>query len=138
MNGAEPQYNYVKPRFFIEERINDKYLPELLNYKFRFAYGKIMPLISVSMGLKKNVYDLDWKLCSPPELPFNIPKPTNLAKMISLARTLAKPFEFVRIDLYLCKDDKIYFGEYTFSPNRGHKFFTFAQEKLLSQYWPKF
>jgi hypothetical protein len=44
--------------------------------------------------------------------------PDNCQKMIEVAELLAKPFPFVRVDLYNV-DGKIYFGEFTFTPTAG-------------------
>jgi hypothetical protein len=38
--------------------------------------------------------------------------------MVKMAEDLAKPFPFVRVDLYNI-DGKIYFGELTFTPAKG-------------------
>ena len=38
--------------------------------------------------------------------------------MFEIARRLSKGINFVRVDLYQCKD-KIYFGEFTFFPDAG-------------------
>jgi hypothetical protein len=45
-------------------------------------------------------------------------KPSKLAEMIDLAKSLCSNFIFVRVDLY-CTDSKIYFGELTFTPQSG-------------------
>ena len=44
------------------------------------------------------------------------PDPERLAAMIDAARTLAAPFDYVRVDLYNGLDG-IYFGELTFTPS---------------------
>ena len=44
--------------------------------------------------------------------------PTRWADMTSMAETLAAPFKFVRVDMYVV-DDKIYVGELTFWPKGG-------------------
>ena len=49
---------------------------------------------------------------------YELKKPSNFSKMISLAETLAKTFPFVRVDLYNI-DGVIYFGEMTFTPAKG-------------------
>ena len=48
----------------------------------------------------------------------DIEKPKNLDKMINFCNDFCKKIklEFVRIDLYEI-NDKIYFGEFTFTPN---------------------
>ena len=43
--------------------------------------------------------------------------------MITIAEKLAKPFIFVRVDLYVIQN-KIYFGELTFHPDSGFTIFS--------------
>lgn len=43
--------------------------------------------------------------------------------MIDVVRKLAKPFQFVRVDLYMA-NDHIYFGELTFTDGAGSDPFT--------------
>lgn len=45
-------------------------------------------------------------------------KPKKFKEMIEIAETLSKEFPFVRIDLYYV-NNRIYFGEITFTPNNG-------------------
>ncbi len=45
-----------------------------------------------------------------------LPEPNRLAMMIAAARTLAAPFDYVRVDLYDGLDG-VYFGELTFTPS---------------------
>ena len=47
-----------------------------------------------------------------------VERPGQLEKMIGLAEKLAKDIPFVRVDLY-CVDDRIYFGEMTFTNGSG-------------------
>ena len=45
-------------------------------------------------------------------------RPACFERMCKTAKALAKPFEFVRVDLYEV-DNEIFFGELTFSPGAG-------------------
>jgi hypothetical protein len=132
----EPHYKYIKPRFFIEEKINDKYLGkngEALVYMFRCIHGE-----PISLGIKhkklQNSYDIDFNLMHK-ELDFIIRKPENYSNILNIVRELSKIFEFVRIDLYLSKDNKIYFSEFTFTPNGGSKFFNNKLEIEYGMLW---
>lgn len=120
---AEKHYSSIKPRIIVEE-----YLCESpLEYKIHVFNGKAKYLYVVSNRGKDirytNLY-IDWK-------PFNaaqfngwktsetkINKPSNFGEMVKIAEKLAKPFPFVRVDLYNIKG-KIYFSEMTFTPARG-------------------
>lgn len=79
-------------------------------------------------NIRENVYDLNWNII--PDIltshsPYDnlpvIPKPDCLGEMISISKSLSKPFPQVRIDLYLV-NGKIYFGEMTFTSGKMEEF----------------
>lgn len=130
----EPHYKYLKPMFFIEEKIKDKVLGITGNaivYMFRCIHGK-PEIISIKYNNKQNFYDKDWNIFE--KHVENIEKPPNFSKMIYICEELSKIFEFVRIDLYLSKD-KIYFSEFTFTPCGGCKFYNDKIENDLGKLW---
>ena len=49
--------------------------------------------------------------------------PDSLKTMAEYARILSKPFPFVRVDFYFA-NNKIYFGEITFTPANGCLLYT--------------
>ena len=57
-------------------------------------------------------------MTSPNDKDVKIEKPKHLDKMLNFARQLAQEETFVRIDFYSI-DDKIYFGEFTYTPGSG-------------------
>ena len=69
-------------------------------------------------------FDENWVLArinrdsksAPPD--FSLPKPKCFDKLIDCAKKLSKPFPFVRADFYIV-NDKVYFGELTFTPSGG-------------------
>jgi hypothetical protein len=132
----EKQYLYIKPRFFIEEKMNDKYDQqngEAMVYMCRCIYGKV---ISISIKYKelRNDYDINWNIIGDHELG-NIEKPVHYDLLIKNAEKLSSFFEFVRMDFYIDVDDKIYFSEFTFSPMGGMKVLPLHLEYELSKYW---
>jgi len=132
----ETHYAYLQPRFFIEEKLDDAVLGLTGNarvYRFRCIHGDP---ISIGVRTEKghNNYDLNWNPKRKLEVP-NLEKPKQLEQMLEAARQLSKPFEFVRIDLYLGKDDKIYFNEFTFTPNGGNMFYSMEVEKEYGKLW---
>jgi hypothetical protein len=134
----EPHYKFIRPRFFIEEKINDKYLgltDEALVYMFRCVHGEV---ITISVKYKNlnldNQYDSNFNLIKK-ELDFNIEKPSNFLEMIDIVKELSKIFEFVRVDLFLSSDDKIYFSELTFTPHGAKQFFSNEKEMECGKYW---
>lgn len=120
---CERHYSNIKPRIIIEEYLGES----PLEYKIHVFNGKAKYLYVVSNRGKDirytNLY-IDWK-------PFNgaqfngwktsetkINKPSNFDEMVKIAEKLAKPFPFVRVDLYNI-NGKIYFSEMTFTPAKG-------------------
>ncbi|MCM2972397.1 ATP-grasp fold amidoligase family protein [Larsenimonas suaedae] len=74
-----------------------------------------------------------WPPSTNPEV---IGRPANLDTMMTLANTLAAPFGYARIDVYLL-DNRIYFGEITFTPAGGNiTFIDDAWDKRLGSLFP--
>lgn len=135
-DGIEVQYKYIPPRFFIEEKIKDRWLEDgIINYKVRCIYGKAIPFITVTVDDKKNFYDFEWNLHQSPQIPFSIPKPDQLSKLIEIAEKLSAPFEFVRMDFYINHENDIYFSEYTFTPSNGEQVLPYPIEYQLGKSW---
>jgi hypothetical protein len=136
---SEKQYTYIKPVFYIEEKINDKILGdtgEAIVYMIRCIRGA-----PISIGIKyknfMNNYDINWEPIgsTSQKIPFDLLlNDTKFTDMIYYASILSKPFEFVRMDFYLSKTD-IYFSEFTFTPNAGKQVFTKDVEYMLGKLW---
>ena len=134
---VEMQYNYIPPRFFIEEKINDICLgitDTAITFMFRCIHGEPVT-IGIRCGKSQNNYDLNWNMIKKQEHTYILEKPSYLPRMIALAKKLSQPFEFVRIDVYIDKDENIYFSEFTFSPSGGAMFFPLDIEKKLGKLW---
>jgi hypothetical protein len=120
--------------FLIEEKLNDDvygYTGNAVDYKFFCFHGKPAYFLCRD-GKNRNFYDLHYnplKLESTAEL-----KPINLEPMIRIAEELSRQFEFVRIDLYNCKDG-VYFGEYTFHCREGKQEFDMEREIEFGKLW---
>ncbi len=122
---GEINYKNIKPRIIIEEYINEP-SGNLLDYKLWCFNGKFR-FIGIHgdrhIKAKATLLDADWNLLPIyyPEIPKwgQIPlRPKKLPEMIDIAEKLSAIFAFVRVDLY-CVDDKIIFGELTFTPGNG-------------------
>lgn len=121
---CEMHYSSIKPRIIIEKYIGN--YPD--EYKFHVFNGKARYLYLVTgrnSDIKYNNYYIDftpfdgaqfngWEKRDESE----IKKSPRYDEMVLLAQKLAKPFPFVRVDLYEV-DGKIYFGEMTFTPAKG-------------------
>jgi hypothetical protein len=66
---------------------------------------------------------------------FEIPTSEIVEKMLTLAGDLSSPFEFVRMDFYLSRNQTIYLSEFTFSPNAGRLYFSEDVERQLGKLW---
>lgn len=99
------------------------------DYKVYCFHG--MPkYILVCVGREKNghpkfyFFDSNWNLArinkdsKNAPIGFSLEKPSCLNEMFECSRKLSKPFPFVRVDFYVVQD-KLYFGELTFTPSGG-------------------
>jgi hypothetical protein len=119
-------YKDIPPRIIGEEYMSDIASQGLKDYKFMCFNGK-PELLFVCTGRDKRLavdfFTMKWqKLSIKRQGIANHIKtpsaPANLLEMIDIARQLAKPFPFVRVDLYDTKKGPI-FGELTFYPWAG-------------------
>ena len=128
---VEPHYNDIKHKIIAEKFMEDKESYYLRDYKFFCFNGK--PLYcyfgiieTTEEESKKTFFDMNWKHQAfrrkdhlQEENPEKIKKPKTFSLMKKLAAKLSEEFTFVRVDFYEI-DDKIYFGEMTFTPTGGY------------------
>lgn len=130
-NSYEMQYKTIQPKIMIEKNMGSS----IRDYKFQCFDGKA---VSCRVDFDRfgnhtrNFYNKNWEL-----LPYNkgnyqnypksIKKPKNFEKMWKLAEKLSKDFDQVRVDFYDI-DNKVYFGEMTFTNGSG--FEKFNPEKI--------
>lgn len=119
----EPHYKLVPHRLYSEEFVGG--LGDVVDYKFHCINGEPAFVLTCSNredSLKLNLYDLDWNPISGLQGAMRnerkIERPKNLKEMLEVTKTLSSDFDFVRVDLYEA-DEKIFFGELTFSPACG-------------------
>lgn len=120
---VEPHYKLIPHRIYVEEYVGG--IDDTVDYKFHCINGVPRFILTCSnreRSLKLNLYDLCWEpipgLQGPMRNDKEIPKPSTLSRMLEVSKRLAEDFDFVRIDLYE-KNNKVYFGEMTFSPASG-------------------
>ncbi|MFC1626976.1 ATP-grasp fold amidoligase family protein [Patescibacteria group bacterium] len=125
----ERSYRLIKPKIVCEKYYQDK-KGDLHDYKF-FCFDGKPKLIQVDIDRytnhTQNFYDENWekikiKRCFP-VFKKELKKPKALGKMLKLAKKLSEGFPHVRVDLYDV-DNKIYFGEMTFTSFAGYPIFT--------------
>ncbi|MET0268856.1 MAG: ATP-grasp fold amidoligase family protein [Sphingomonas sp.] len=119
----EMQYHGLPRKIIVERMVPDGDVP-LDDYKFHCIRGE--PLVCqvdhdrFGAAWSRLLHAADFAPMDaddglvPPD-GFRLPAPDRLAAMLSAARALAAPFEFVRVDLYDGADG-VYFGELTFTP----------------------
>lgn len=122
----EPQYKFCVPKIIGEKYLEDE-TGSLRDYKFWCAKGE-PKIVQVDTDRftdhKSDLFDTSWKrLDYVQATTFSgtehaIKKPKNLPQMLQVARELSEKFPFVRVDLYSV-NNKIYFGELTFTPGSG-------------------
>lgn len=135
-------YRDLKPRFVVEDFLDDNSGSSLTDYKFYCFNGEpAFCQVIRNRGENESIdfYDLEWN-----HLPFTglrripfadskIPKPERYGLMINLARKLATPFPFVRADFYNIKG-RIIFGELTFFPQSGlGEFLPIKYDRMISE-----
>lgn len=129
LDYAEMQYKGVPRKIIVEEYLKPQkgVLPD--DYKVYCFNGQpkyILVCVGREHGGHPKFYFFDefWNLArinrdsknAPAD--FSFPKPSCFDKLLQSARTLSAPFEFVRADFYVV-NDKLYFGELTFTPAGG-------------------
>ncbi|MFJ5747618.1 ATP-grasp fold amidoligase family protein [Peribacillus frigoritolerans] len=131
----ERNYKHIQGRVVVEELIEDQ-SGDLKDYKF-FCFDGQPKFIQVDgdryENHKRDIYDTDWNKLKVTYQHGNlnkaVPKPEALDKLLEIARQLSSDFKFVRVDLYYT-DDKIYFGELTFTPGQGFERFSQKQADI--------
>ena len=126
-SGFELQYSAI-PRKIVAEKYIENNDRDLFDYKFWCFDGKVKYIQFLSErytnanGAQMAFYDRGWNklnfIVAHPLDDKTIKKPDNLESMIELAEKLSSGFNYVRVDFYDV-NNKIYFGEMTFTPDSG-------------------
>lgn len=138
-NYREWPYKNVPRRIIAEKFIEIPEKTDLTDYKI-FCFNGVPTYIQViqERNTRETIdfFDTEWNHqefygLNPTPKPADrpIPKPANLAEMISVAEILSKDADFVRVDVYQVEKG-IYFGELTLFPASGIGSFT-------PDYWNK-
>lgn len=123
----EMHYSPIKPQIIIEKYLVEPNQPLPIEYKIHVFNGKAKSLYVVTSrgkDIRYNNYYIDWTPFDGSQ--FNgwkktdepLEKPYRYNDMVEMAEILAKPFPFVRVDLYNI-NGQIYFSEMTFTPAKG-------------------
>jgi len=135
----EWQYKDMKPRIVCETLLERPDGKDLYDYKI-FLFNGVPKFTQVMVGREAGLtalfFNTNWEQIPvlradlPNETHVSIPKPEQLDKMLVLACQLAPDVPLVRVDFYV-HEERIYFGELTFTPNSGTARWNPAQYDLI-------
>ena len=123
----ELHYTRIKRKIIAEKFLTNGDAPDINDYKF-WCFGGRVEYVQVDRNRSTNhvqrFYTVDWEpldfIILGHKLDTTISeKPPTLKKMLEIAEKLSDGFSIVRVDLY-CVENKIYFGEMTFTPLAGY------------------
>ncbi|WP_241023955.1 ATP-grasp fold amidoligase family protein [Burkholderia sp. Ac-20365] len=147
--ARERHYRRIKPRIFFEALLLDAQGDIPADFKVHCFGGHsghpVMYILLITDRFGSNthgdVFDAQWRHMDVMIGPYTRsvrppPRPDNLDAVLKAAATLAKDFDYVRVDLY-APGNRVYFGELTFTPGAGVLPFTpdhidYEWGKLLS------
>lgn len=128
LDFSEMQYKDVRKKIIVEKYLKPKKGELPADYKVYCFNGEPQAILFINdRGTEDKTaafFDLDWNFISYTgkgaykEMKVMPEKPKCLDEMIKASQKLSAPFEFVRMDYYEV-DDKLYFGEMTFTPAGG-------------------
>jgi hypothetical protein len=127
---------------FIEE-----YIPVNEEFKFHCIHGKVIMIehYLVGEGLYNNKwYTRDWHeinlIGRDDPYPYIVYPDKNLKHYVEVAEKIAKGInlDYIRVDTFTSKNDKLFFGELSHSPNAFHNNYTpLAFDELLYKFYTK-
>lgn len=136
------EYHYwpVPRRLLIEPRLDDGHPDGPLDYIF-FCFDGVPRLLQVG-SRSHTIHRFFTPGWEPIALTYrkeyetpHVPRPPLLERMLDVAARLSRGFDFVRVDLYACKDG-IRFGELTFTPVAGKVLFQPQEwDARLGDWW---
>jgi hypothetical protein len=128
VNHREWQYKNIEPLLVVEELLTDEEGRLPADFKIHcFDHGRGEIVCGVDRGRfdrhTRDHYDERWNRLDLkfkfPQSDEGLPRPALLEPMVSVARRLAAPFRYVRVDLYAVRG-RIFVGELTFTPGSGY------------------
>ncbi|WP_368911344.1 ATP-grasp fold amidoligase family protein [Proteus vulgaris] len=143
----EWHYKNITPMILCEEYLDifnsthQQIQPE--DYKIHCFHGKpeFLEIQFSRYGNERfiNIYNTQWELLpflmGYKNAPTKIPAPTQLHELLDLAKKLSAEFDYCRVDFYLA-NNKIYFGEMTFTPCNGiDKFIPYEWDYKFGEKW---
>lgn len=129
LRNHEWAYTLASRTILVEELLQTSNGTLPADFKFHMLHGQCVFLTydqDRHGNFTRSLFDKDWNFLDvaykrAKGIPQ--PKPQNFESMLALAEELAKPFDYIRVDLYNV-EGKIYFSELTHYPARGRGKFT--------------
>ena len=139
-NRREYHYWPVPRRLLAEPRLDDGHPDGPLDYIF-FCFDGVPRLVQVG-SRSHTIHRFFTPSWEPVTLTYRreylappLPRPQGLDQMLDIAAQLSAGFDFVRVDLYDCRDG-VRFGELTFTPGAGKLLFQPREwDARLSDWW---
>ena len=128
----EQNYKHLRPKVIVEEFFSKDGYTVPSDYKV-FCFDGVPKFVQVDSDRHifhtRNLYDTHWNrlpfTLHYPEKSEDIPRPTQLDKMLKIAARLSHPFSFIRVDMYAnCSEVKV--GELTNCPGSANEKVTLA------------
>ncbi|OCH40311.1 ATP-grasp fold amidoligase family protein [Vibrio cyclitrophicus] len=125
--NRESHYSLIEPKIIIEELllVNNE-LPNDIKVHCFNGEPKFIQVANPE-HTTNDIFDFSWNRLTIKYKNENskheISRPQNIDDIYIRAKELCKDFDYVRVDLYH-DDDKVFFGELTFTPNDGTAQFT--------------
>lgn len=141
LDTVEPHYLGIKPLIIAEKLLKPLGEGKIVDYKFFMANGDVELILvcsdrKIGVGCKLSLYDSEWNFIPEKLAGYHkadhvecLPRPLSFERMKNVAKTLAKEFPQVRVDLYDI-DGKLYFGELTFTSQGGYMNYIAPNELL--------
>ncbi len=136
----------IPRKIIVEEFITENGETPPPDYKLFCFDGKVK-FIRTTVGrmddrtTKRAFYDPNWnriKVQKKYETAEFIEKPKQLDEMIRIAEKLSVGFSHIRVDLYACNEDEIYFGEMTVASGSGKNPYSPREfDFQFGKYWNK-
>lgn len=126
----EPWYSCIKPKVLVEQclspEVGESSLRDYKFHAFRQLDGTYKLLCAIDFDRSTNhtrsFFDEEFNWLNlaayKPNIRTVVNKPENYELMCVMAKKLAEPFSYVRVDFYNVNGE-IYFGEMTFAPGSG-------------------
>ena len=141
MIGVEWAYRHIPPSIVIEELLGDTNIVPV-DFKFYCFAGRVEFVMMHFDRFGDHVTKAFDRSFEPVEIGFHLPaingphpRPPRFDSMVSVAETLARDFDFIRVDLFAV-GDAIYFGELTSYPGGVEaRFYPENQDVAIGAKW---